>query len=110
MKFKNRFKGTQNNRTPDFNAANKILEDKFPDKTFEFNTTGGTFKVDGKEYIWHHHQDMKSLLPVRVEAHNKGIGGVAHVGGIAVKEHNIGRTDELIFPSPYSHDPGGIVD
>jgi len=61
----------------------------------------GLKTYDKKNYVWHHHQDGKSMMLVPRDVHSVRNGGVAHTGGRAVIEHNKNNpTNPLNYPSP----------
>lgn len=54
-----------------------------------------------KKYVWHHHQDGKTMMLVRKDVHNTIDGGVGHTGGSAVTKHNnTSSNKKLSYPSP----------
>ncbi|MBK9257968.1 MAG: HNH endonuclease [Saprospiraceae bacterium] len=57
------------------------------------------------DYIWHHHEDGKTLMLVPKNLNNPGLGGLSHTGGKAVIEHNLDAVKNdikkmILFPSP----------
>ena len=78
----------QGNYTSDMTSAKKALEKKLDlnEKIIKANTNGGWspfyIEKDGVKYgpfTWHHHQNCKSMYPVKKEIHDKIIG--KHTGG-----------------------------
>lgn len=47
------------------------------------------------EYIWHHHEDGRNLVPVPANIHSKADGGAGHTGGQSVIDKGI----KDFFPS-----------
>jgi len=61
----------------------------------------GMRNYDSTKYVWHHHQDGKSMMLVPRSVHSVRNGGIGHTGGRAVIKHNLENPDDLlIFPSP----------
>ena len=61
----------------------------------------GLSAYDESIYVWHHHQDTKTMMLVPRSVHSVRNGGVAHTGGRAVLEHNKANPGAaLIYPSP----------
>jgi len=80
------------NRSPDFKLANNYLLENFSSDDINIpngNIESGWFlkKENGKfeKYTWHHHQDGKTLIPVRQRIHNN----TPHTGGVAINEHGL---------------------
>ncbi|WP_198298133.1 HNH endonuclease [Vibrio gazogenes] len=56
---------------------------------------------DETNYVWHHHQDTKTMMLVPRSVHSVRNDGVAHTGGRAVMQHNLKNpTIKLQYPSP----------
>ena len=52
-------------------------------------------------YVWHHHQDAKTMMLVPKTLNNAPSGGVPHTGGSAViKNNDQNPSNQLNFPSP----------
>ena len=75
----------------DFTKATNWLKSKYPDKSIE--RVGTQVEIDGKIYIWHHHQDGKSLMPVDPNVHK----AFKHSGGNTVIDKGL----QGLFESPY---------
>ncbi|MEM9339888.1 MAG: HNH endonuclease, partial [Bacteroidota bacterium] len=90
---------TLNGTVDDFKAANTTLTNKIgADNIRVLNESGSPvlIKVDGKfegPFTWHHHQDGKTLMPVKQSVHSS----FSHSGGRAV----IDRGLQGLFESPY---------
>ena len=54
-----------------------------------------------KDFVWHHHQDGKTMMLIPRSVHSVVQGGVAHSGGAAVIKHNKNNPENmLVYPSP----------
>ncbi|OBU28940.1 HNH endonuclease [Photobacterium kishitanii] len=54
-----------------------------------------------KDFVWHHHQDGKTMMLIPRSVHSVVEGGVAHSGGAAVIKHNKNNPENmLVYPSP----------
>ena len=54
-----------------------------------------------KDFVWHHHQDGKTMMLIPRSVHSVAQGGVAHSGGAAVIKHNKNNPENmLVYPSP----------
>ena len=100
------------NKAADFRLANRELAKRFGfdppytrGKTFE--TTKFRWKSPSQNfylkegddwvgYTWHHHQDGKSLLPIKSVVHTASEGGFPHSGGDSLITAGL----KGIFPSP----------
>ena len=52
-------------------------------------------------YVWHHHQDGKSMMLIPHDVHTVRYGGIGHTGGRAIIKHNINNpNNQLVYPSP----------
>jgi len=61
----------------------------------------GMDSYDSTKYVWHHHQDTKSMMLVPRDVHSVINGGVGHTGGRAVLKHNRNNpNNQLSYPSP----------
>lgn len=83
-----------NGTTTDFTKANNKLESLFPGKAV---ASGQKIKIDINgdgnfvEFTWHHHQDGKTMIPVRTDVHSK----TAHTGGTAIISRQLQGLFEL---------------
>jgi hypothetical protein len=58
---------------------------------------------DKSKWVWHHHQDGKTMMLVPKELHNTPLGGVGHTGGNAINKHNsnpANSSNQLNYASP----------
>ncbi len=82
----------------DFAKANKAAFG-VEDATYHLTHNNGQYA----NYVWHHHEDAKSMMLVPKNLNNFADGGVRHTGGAAIAKHNnllpSGATP-LSFPSP----------
>ena len=80
----------------DFSKAKKKLEDqlksKYPNQSITI-TSGSNFEVNGVKYVWHHHEDGRTMVPVRQVAHDVA----KHSGGASAIKNNI----QDVFKSPF---------
>lgn len=54
-----------------------------------------------KDFVWHHHQDGKTMMLIPRSVHSVAQGGVGHSGGAAIIKHNKNNPDSMLFyPSP----------
>ncbi|OEE51392.1 hypothetical protein A1OS_22750, partial [Enterovibrio norvegicus] len=61
----------------------------------------GITTYDKTKYVWHHHQDAKSMMLVPKNVHSVRNGGVAHTGGRAVINHNLANPNNILnYASP----------
>ncbi|MCX8835312.1 HNH endonuclease, partial [Vibrio parahaemolyticus] len=58
-------------------------------------------KYDKSKYVWHHHQDGKTMMLIPKSVHSVRNGGVAHTGGRSVIQHNLlNPNNKLNYSSP----------
>jgi hypothetical protein len=58
-------------------------------------------KETPKDYVWHHHQDGKTMQLVPKVLNNPSQGGIPHSGGSAVIKHNQANPgNQIKYPSP----------
>lgn len=56
---------------------------------------------DKTKYVWHHHQDAKTMMLIPKSVHSVRNGGVAHTGGRAVIKHNKDNPNNVLnYKSP----------
>ena len=100
------------NKAADFRLANRELAkrlkikgpytrgEKFATKSYRWTSPSQNFelKEGGKwvKYTWHHHQDGKTLIPIKSKVHSPGEGGFTHSGGDSLIRDGL----KGIFPSP----------
>ena len=56
----------------------------------------GITSYDKTKYVWHHHQDARTMMLVPRSVHSVRNGGVAHTGGRAVIQHNLYNPQNLL--------------
>lgn len=56
----------------------------------------GITTYDKSKYVWHHHQDAKTMMLVPKNVHSVRNGGVARTGGRAVIQHNLNNPNNLL--------------
>ena len=82
---------------PDFNLANQnLLTNGIEINVLHSSGSPILIKIDGKwegPFTWHHHQDGKTLLPVKQDIHNS----MSHTGGDSVIKKGI----KDFFTSPF---------
>lgn len=82
----------------DFAKANKAAFG-VEDANYHLTVNNGQYA----DYVWHHHEDTKSMMLVPKNLNNPAAGGVPHTGGASIAKYNnslpSGATP-LSFPSP----------